>query len=152
MYITHLSRRLQSSCNVRNYVSRIWVLHWELELSPTALDSFQVQSLLRAADISMRTPTLRHLPIPPDLLHRLYLLTPSLGPLGPSMLVCLTFVFLPCSGRATWAHHHPLPLTCLGTPTGVTFSSPPPPGLRLNRPSAITRCCQFWRYRSSGSL
>ena len=57
------------------------------------LNSFQVQSLLRTADISMRTPSLRRLPILPDLLHRLCLLTPSLGPLGPSMRVCLILGF-----------------------------------------------------------
>ena len=94
MYITHLTRWFQSSCSVRNYVSGIRVLHRQLGLSPMALDSFQVQSLLRAADISMRTPPLRCLPILPDILHHLCLLTPSLGPLGPSMRVCLIFGFL----------------------------------------------------------
>ena len=62
-------------------------------LSPSSLNSFQVHCLLGAADISMRTPPLRHLPILPDLLHHHCLLTPSLGPLGPSMQVCLTFMF-----------------------------------------------------------
>ena len=37
--------------------------------------------------------TLRCLPILPDLLHHLCLLTPSLGPLGLSIWVCITFGF-----------------------------------------------------------
>ena len=90
MYITHFTRRIHASRSVRNYVSGIIILHRDLGLSPIAQDSFQVNTLLRASDISMRTPPLRCLPIQPSLLHCLCLLTSSLSPLGSSMWVCMT--------------------------------------------------------------
>ena len=87
---THLTHWFQSSRSICNYASIV--------LGPStkrlaAIDSFPVSSLLRDADISMRTPLLQRLPILPPLLHRLSILTTSLGPLGPAMQVCLTYVF-----------------------------------------------------------
>ena len=41
----------------------------------------------------MCTPPLHRLPIIPSLLHHLYILTSSLGPLDPSVKLCLTFGF-----------------------------------------------------------
>ena len=59
MFITNLPRQCQSSRSLRNYVSGIQILHRELGLSPTALDSFQVHALIRVVVISMRTLPLR---------------------------------------------------------------------------------------------
>ena len=60
---------------------RVRTIHTELGLTPPALESFQVSSMLRAADISMRTPPLQCLPILPLLLHHLCSITSSLGSL-----------------------------------------------------------------------
>ena len=68
-------------------------MHRELGLILEALDSFPVASLLRAADITMQVPPLRRLPILPPLFHQCCLLSSSLGVLGPSIQVCLTFGF-----------------------------------------------------------
>ena len=58
----------------------------------------------------------------PSPLHRLCILSSTLGPLGSSMLVCLTFVFFSYSGKATWLQSHPQPLTLPRTPARVTSS------------------------------
>ena len=83
----------------------IRVLHRELGLLPSTLDSFQVHSLLRVVDIFLRTHPLRWVHILPSLLHCLCLLKSTMGPLGPSMWVCLTFGFcLHCScSYLTWS-------------------------------------------------
>ena len=150
MYFTHLTRWFQSSSSVRNYVLWIRVFHRELGLPPSALDSFKVQCLVRVADISMRTPSpLRSLPILPDLLHCLCLLTPSLGPLSPSMWLWLTFVFfamLMQSNVAPPSHSAfgPSSHTC----RGVIFLAPRVAYFRSGGPKHIRRstktwCCQF---------
>ena len=68
-YVTYLTQHFQSSASVHNYISRVRFMHRELGLIPEVLDSFPVASLLRAADITMRVPPLRHLPILLPLLH-----------------------------------------------------------------------------------
>ena len=158
MFITHLTNCFQSSSSVKNYVSGIRVLHRELDLSLAALDSFQVHSLLRAADISMRIPLLRRLLILSDLLHCLCLLTSSLGPLGPSMRVCFMFGFLQCLGKVIWHLHPPLPSIHPGTAAGVTFFWHHPvccfssAGLRLIRQSASPLFCPYLQGQASRSL
>ena len=79
---------------MRNNVSRVHFLHRQLGLTPEAFNSFHVMSLLRAVDVTMRTPPLRQLPIFPHLLTQLCQLSGSLGSLGPAIKVCLTFGFL----------------------------------------------------------
>ena len=56
LYISHLTHHFLSTSSFRNYVSRVRTLH--KEMTPAALESFQVSCLLRAVDISMRTPPL----------------------------------------------------------------------------------------------
>ena len=56
LYITHLSTVFTSSRSVRNYVSGVRFLHKQLSLTPETVESFPVQCLLRAADLTMRTP------------------------------------------------------------------------------------------------
>ena len=56
----------------------------------SALESFPVRALFRAADITMCTPRVRCLPIPPDLLSKLCTLSCSLA---QAMKVCLTLGF-----------------------------------------------------------
>ena len=68
-------------------------LHKAIGLTPAALESFQVCCLLRVADISMRMPPLRCLPILLPLLHCLCTITPSLGALGLALHVCFNFRF-----------------------------------------------------------
>ena len=80
-YITHLTCQFQSSKNVHNYISGVRFLHRQLGLTPEAIDSVSVISLLHAASITTKTPPLRCLPTLPHLLHRLCLLTSTLGPL-----------------------------------------------------------------------
>ena len=58
-YITHPSSIFASPKSVRNYVSRAQFLHKQLALE--AFDSFQVSSLLMAADPTMRTSSRTHL-------------------------------------------------------------------------------------------
>ena len=57
-FITHLSSTFSSSKSVRNYVSRVCFLHTQLRLTMEAFDSFQVSSLLRAADLTTKTTPL----------------------------------------------------------------------------------------------
>ena len=52
-FITHLSATFSSSKSIRNYVSRVRFLHKHLGLSLKVLDSFQVSSLMWAADLNM---------------------------------------------------------------------------------------------------
>ena len=92
LFITHLIHWFHSARSMRNYMSGIRIFHKELGISLAALDPFQVSSTLRAAAISICTP-LRCLPILPLLLYCICLLPSSLGPLGPSVLVCLTCGF-----------------------------------------------------------
>ena len=92
-YITLLTHQFQSPKSIHNYISKIRFLHKQLRLTLEAIDSAPLISLLKAADIIMRTSLLRHLHIRPDLLHHLYLLTTSLRPLGSAMKVCLAFGF-----------------------------------------------------------
>ena len=59
LFIIHLTCRFSSACSIRNYVSRVRILHKELGLTPAALDSFQLSCMLRVANISMEMPLLR---------------------------------------------------------------------------------------------
>ena len=61
-YITHITSHFTSSKSICNYVSRVQLLHSQLSLIPEALDTFPITSLLREADLTMRTPPLHHLP------------------------------------------------------------------------------------------
>ena len=113
-YITHLSATFTSSMSIRNYVSMVQFLHKQLGLAPEALDSFPVSSLLRVADLTMRYPPLRWLPILPHLLTQLCQLSTSLGSMGPAMKV-----WLPGDAQAE-QHSSPLPLPqTLSTPPGI---------------------------------
>ena len=94
LYITHLSTVLTSSRSIRNYIFGVRFLHKQLDLTPEAVESFPVQCLLRAVDLTMRTPPRRKLPILPHLVTQLCGLPACLGSLGPAMKVCLTFFFL----------------------------------------------------------
>ena len=95
-YITYLTQKFCSH-SVRSYVSRVRFFHKELGLIPDFLDSFPIATLLRAADITMWVPSTPPpppcLPVLPPLLHQLGQLSSSLGALGPSTRVCLTFGF-----------------------------------------------------------
>ena len=91
MYITYLVRGYRSAATVRNYFSGVRFLFKTLGTHPRALDSHKVTWQLRAADLSMRIASQPRLPITPRLLERLCNLCSSLGPLGPSMKVALTF-------------------------------------------------------------
>ena len=82
-YITHLTHHFKLSASIRNYISGVRILHKELGLIPESLNSFPVVSQLRAADITMRTPPLRWLPIFPVVLDQSCLLSSSLGALAP---------------------------------------------------------------------
>ena len=92
-FITHLTQRFSSAASVRNYVSGIRTMHKQLGLTAHSLDSYPIACLLRAADLTMRRPPLRRLPITPHLLTQLCVMCDSAGPLGPSLKVALTFGF-----------------------------------------------------------
>ena len=68
--------------SVRNYISGVYFLHKQLGREAVAMDSVPVTSLLQAAELSMRTQQLRHLPILPNLLHQLCSLVDNLRQLG----------------------------------------------------------------------
>ena len=53
LYITQLSTVFTSSRSVRNYVSGVRFLHKQLDLTPEAVESFPVQCLLQAAELTM---------------------------------------------------------------------------------------------------
>ena len=53
LFITYLIHSFPFARSIHNYVSRVRTLHKELGLTPTALKSFQVSCMLRAANISM---------------------------------------------------------------------------------------------------
>ena len=90
-YITHLAGRFKSSTSVRNYVSGINTMHKQVGLQVPALQSFPVTTLLRAVDLSLRTPPHRRLPITPSLLHKLCKLCDCIGQFGVVLKVALTF-------------------------------------------------------------
>ena len=99
LFITHC---LSSVRSVRNYVSGVRTRHKELGLTPAALESFQVSSMLRAVDIAMRTPPLRRLPILPTL-HSLCTINSILRSLGPALPVCLLPLHVTVTPRQTSA-------------------------------------------------
>ena len=134
IHITQLTHPLHSSNSVKNYVSGIRVLHKQLDLSPSSLGSFQVPCFVtKSRHLYEDPPPVRHLPILPDPLCRLSLLTPSLGPLGPSMLVCLTFGYFAMLRQSNLAPSAPSTLTPLGTPAEANFFFSPPSLLLLVR-------------------
>ena len=92
-YIAFLTKKFNSARSVRNYISGIRTLHKQMCLDPPSLNSFPVHTLLRAADLSMRTPPNRRLPITPRLLAQLCELCKEIGAIGPSLRVALTFGF-----------------------------------------------------------
>ena len=138
-YITYLSQGFTGAKTVRNYISAVRFIHRQMGLTPEASNSFPINCLLRAADLTARTPPLCHLPILPTLLHKLLCsLISSLGMLEPSMKVCLAFTF--------FSPAHQLMLTPLVIPVAVTSRPCPsgPPrcdGQRQSRPSAGHQCC-----------
>ena len=81
-FITHLSATFLSSKSVRNYVSGVWFLHKQRGRAPESLASFQVSFILHmwAADLTMRTAPLRHLPILPHFFTQLCSSPPSWTP------------------------------------------------------------------------
>ena len=100
-YIIHLTSIFNSSKSIRNYVSKVRFLHKQLSLVLESLDSFPVSSLLRAADLTMRTALFQHLAFLSHLLTKLCQLSSSLGSLGPPMKFCLTFWFLQLLRQST---------------------------------------------------
>ena len=88
-YITWLTKQFSSAQSIRNYVSGVSSLHKQLGRLAPALTSYPVATLLRAVDLTLRTPPRRRLPVTPQLLTSLVLLTKTLGALGPPMKVAL---------------------------------------------------------------
>ena len=95
-YITYLSQTFTAAKRIRNYFSEVRFLHRQLGLTHEVLDSFAVNCLLHAADLTMSTLLLCHLPIVPTRLNNLCSLTSSISMLGPSMKVCLAVAILAC--------------------------------------------------------
>ena len=126
-YITYRTQNFQSTCSIYNYMYGVRFLHKEVGLARDSLDSFPVTALLRAADITMRVHPCRHLPILPTLLLQLCQLTFSLGALGPSMLVALTFDSFVCCTKAMWLHLPPPSSTSPGKPVVEMSSRLPGP-------------------------
>ena len=60
---------------------------------------------IKPADITMCIPPLRCLPVLPDLLQKLCLLSSSLGPIGLAMWVCLAFGFFGILRQCNLAPH-----------------------------------------------
>ena len=119
-------------------MSGIHQLHKQLGLIAEAVDSFPVVSVLRVADLSMKTPPICRLPILPHLLIRLCLLCSSLGKLGPAIKVCQSFGFFGIFEGVKPAPHPPHAQTVQsfltrlqgGCATGPTW---PTPGGTMNK-------------------
>ena len=92
-YITHLANKFTSAASVRNYVSGVAFMHKQLGVEAPAITSFPVTTLLRAVDLTLRTPPQRKQPIYPALLHKLCRLCDMIGTFGVAMKVAITFGF-----------------------------------------------------------
>ena len=130
-YIAFLTNRFKSARSVRNYVSGIRFMHKSLGLTPPATDTFQVSTMLRAADIMLRNPPRRVLPITATLLHKLCTLSLSMGDMGLVLRVAMTLGYFgmlrqsnlaPAQAKSWDPSRH----TCRGD---ITFAKP---GLVLN--------------------
>ena len=104
-----------------------------LGLTPDAVDSCPVTSLLHTADIPMHVLPQKCIPILPSLLHQLCLLFSGLAPsahLFPSLHVCLTFGFIGMLHQSNLASSTPVQFhSSRHTCTGDII--PAPPGLLI---------------------
>jgi hypothetical protein len=90
MYAEFLARSFVSPRSIRNYLSGVRLLHNLIGQEAPALDSFELDLILRALDITLAHVPTRRLPITESILSQLCSACDLLGPLG----VVLKFAFL----------------------------------------------------------
>jgi hypothetical protein len=130
-YIAFLTHRFSSARSVRNYLSGVRFMHKTLALPPPPTDSFPVMTMLRAADLMLRTPPKRMLPITAMLLHRLCQATRRSGRMGLILRVAITFAYFGMLRQSNLAPAHggDWDITRHTSRGDVTIA---PPGLVLN--------------------
>ncbi len=101
-------------------------MHKQLALDPPSLDGFPLYTMLRAADLTMRSTPRRMLPITPHILKKMCSLCSSLGEFGPAMRVCLTFAYFGMMRQSNLAPYSKLTFDCTrNTCRGDVLVSPP---------------------------
>jgi hypothetical protein len=130
-YIAFLTHRFSSARSVRNYLSGVRFMHKTLGLPPPPTDSFPVVTMLRAADLTLRTPPKRMLPINAVLLHKLCQAPRRLGRMGIIIKVAITFAYFGMLRQSNLApaHGRDWDITRHTSRGDVTIA---PPGLVLN--------------------
>ena len=92
-YIEYLSQNLRSAQSVRNYFSAISFMHRHLGLDCPALQSHQVNIMLRAVDQTLRSPILPKLPVTIPILYKLISCCKQLGAWGLVLQCAFLFCF-----------------------------------------------------------
>ena len=93
LYIEYLSQHLKSPQSVKNYLAAVNRLHRQMGLECPALQSYQVQNMLRAVNNTLRTPIVSKLPVSIQLLYKLVHCCNQLGTWGLVVQVALLFCF-----------------------------------------------------------
>jgi hypothetical protein len=108
LYIEYLSLNLRSAQSVRNYVSAVSLIHRQLGLDFSGMQTYPVTNMLRAVDRTLRSPILPKLPVTIPLLYKLISACQKLGTWGLvfkcAILFCF-FVFLRQSNVAPRSLH-----------------------------------------------
>ena len=93
LYIEYLSQNLRSAQSVRNYLSAINFIHKYLGLKCPSLQAYQVTTMLRAVNHTLRSPILPKLPITVPILYKLIDCCKQLGTWGLVLQCALLFCF-----------------------------------------------------------
>ena len=91
VYAEFLARSFRAPQAIRNYISGVRFLHKYINVESTALDSFELHTMLRALDLTMPHRTNRRLPITQSMLLQLSQACHSLGTMGLVLKVALLF-------------------------------------------------------------
>lgn len=128
MYIEFLARSFVSAHSIRNYLSGVRLLHKYLGRSSPSLDSFDVDLMLRALDITLPHVPVRRLPITEPLLLAICELCDSQDILGKVLKCAVLFAYFgflrqsnlaPASRRAFDPTRHTCRADVLEQPPGL---------------------------------
>ncbi len=103
-YIEMLVQSFRSCKSVNNYISGVRLLHKYVNVHPTAIDSFEVSLMLRAASLTMRDIPNQRGPIDITMLHQLCAICSTHGKVGLVIRMAILlafFAFLRASNLCT---------------------------------------------------
>ena len=111
-YLEYLSQNLKSTQSVKNYLSAVGFLHRQLGLQCPALQSYQVSSMLRAIEHTLRPPIIQKLPVDVPMLFQLVRLCNQLGTWGLIVKCAILFCFFGFLRQSNVAPRSPQLLDC----------------------------------------